>query len=304
VRFAGHHLKVWHYFNHVLASPGHTARVRFWPESLLDDTNPWMSVPELVLDRDAPVDPDLWFLSGMDWTSMPAEHREDSPVPVINLVQHPTNFDPGDPRYALLSNRAIRICISPEVAEGIEATGLVRGPVFVIPDAIDLDEVRAVGGSPERDIDVLVAAIKNPAMGRAVAARLARPGRHVHLIDERLTHRSEFLELLARARVTVFLPWHQEGFYLPAIEAMALESFVVCPDVLGNRSFCRHEQNCFRPAYEEDALVAAAERAIAELPDLGALLEEGRRTAAAHDLGREREAFLPVLARAHELWAS
>jgi hypothetical protein len=78
----------------------------------------------------------------------------------------------------------------------------------------------------------------------------------------------------------------------------------VCPDVFGNRSFCLDGPNCFRPAYEEEALIAAAERALAELPDLDALLAEGRRTAAEHDLSREREAFLPILESAGELWSS
>ncbi len=301
-RFAGHHLKVWHYFNYVLAAPGHTARVQFSRESRMDDTNPWASVPELVLDGDARVEPDLWFLSGMDWRRVDPAARVESPVPIINLIQHPTNFDPGNPRFGFLSNRAIRICISPEVAAGVEATGLVQGPLFVIPDGIDLEQVTAVGGSRPRDIDILLAGFKNPATARSLAARLARPGRVIRLIDRRLRHRSEFLELLARARVTVFLPQAAEGFYLPAIEGMALGTLVVCPDVLGNRSFCRHEENCFRPAYEEDALLAAAERALAELSDLGALLAEGRRTAAGHDLSRERAAFLPILDSADELW--
>lgn len=303
-RFAGHHLKVWHYFNHVLAAPGHTARVQFSRESRMDDTNPWTSVPELVLDGDARLEPDLWFLSGMDWRRVDPGARVESPVPIINLIQHPTNFDPDNPRFGFLSNRAIRICISPEVAEGVEATGLVNGPLFVIPDGIDLEQVTAVGGSRPRDIGILVAGFKNPATARSLAARLARPGRVVRLIDRRLRHRSEFLELLARAQVTVFLPQAVEGFYLPAIEGMALGTLVVCPDVLGNRSFCRHEENCFRPAYEEDALLAAAERALGELSDLGALLAEGRRTAAGHDLSRERAAFLPILDSADELWQS
>ena len=86
--------------------------------------------------------------------------------------------------------------------------------------------------------------------------------------------------------------------------SLELGTLVVCPDVLGNRSFCIHERNCFRPAYDEDAVVAAAERGLAELPDLGGLLEQAHRTAAEHDLGRERAAFLPILERAHELWQS
>ena len=268
----------------------------------MDDTNPWTNVPDLVLGSSDQVTPGLWFLSGMDWRQIDPAERADSPVPVINLIQHPTHFDPENPRYEFLSNRAIRICISPQVAEAVEATGRVNGPMFVIPDAIDLDLITAAAGAPDRDLDFLVAAVKNPDLGRAVAARLERGGRSVRLVDRHLTHREEFLQLLARARVTVFLPWAEEGFYLPALEGMALGTVVVCPDVFGNRSFCRHEENCFVPAYEEDALVGAGERALAELPELDGLLAEARRTAAEHDLPREREAFLPILARAGELW--
>ena len=43
---------------------------------------------------------------------------------------------------------------------------------------------------------------------------------------------------MARARVTVLVPNPKEGFYLPALEAMALGTIVVCPDCVGNRSFC------------------------------------------------------------------
>jgi hypothetical protein len=189
-RFAGHHLKVWDYFNHVLADPGHTALVCFSPESVLDDTNPWTSVPDRIVDSDTAVDADLFFVSGMDWRQIDPETREDSPVPVLNLVQHPTNVRPDNPRYAFLPNRAIRICISSEMAERVEASGLARGPVFTIPDAIDIEDVRATAGSPPRDIDVLVAALKNPEMGRQVAGRLERPQRVVRLLDRRVEHRS------------------------------------------------------------------------------------------------------------------
>jgi hypothetical protein len=302
-RFAGHHLKVWDYFNHVLASPEHTAAVYFSPESRLDDTNPWTSVPDRVVDSAADVDADLLFLSGMDWRQVDPATREDSPVPLLNLVQHPTNTEPDNPRYEFLSNKAIRICISPEMAERVEATGRARGPVFTIPDAIDVAAVRSLGGSPPRDVDVLVAALKNPEMGQQVARRLRRPQRIVQLLDRRLTHRSEVLELLARAKLTVFVPWHEEGFYLPALEGMALGTAVVCPDVLGNRSFCRPDVNCFRPRYEPDAIVAAAEEALAELPNLGPMLEKASQTAEDHDIARERESFLEILRRVDELWA-
>jgi glycosyltransferase involved in cell wall biosynthesis len=302
-RFAGHHLKVWDYFNHVLASPHHTALMRFWSESRLDDTNPWCAIPEHVVDRATPVDPDVYFLSGMDWTQINAGKRRRSPQPVINLVLHPTHLRPENPRYAFLSNRAIRICVCPEMAEGVAATGRLDGPLFVIPCGIDVEAVTAVAaGGRQRDIDVLVAGLKNPEMGRAVAARLAGGGRAIHLIDRHLTQRTELLELLARSRVTVFLPWHEEGFYMPALEGMALGTVVVCPDVFGNRSFCLHETNCFCPRYDEDALVASAEAALEDLPNLDRMLANAFETAHEHDLMQERQAFLAILERLDELW--
>ena len=62
--------------------------------------------------------------------------------------------------------------------------------------------------------------------------------------------------------MSLFVPNPTEGFFLPALEALALRSVVVCPDVIGNRSFCLDGVNCFRPAFEEEALLGAAEEAL------------------------------------------
>ena len=76
----------------------------------------------------------------------------------------------------LLRHSAIRICVSPEVERAILGTGRVRGPVFTIPDAIDVGEVERLAGAGPRDIDVLVAANKQPATGAlARASGCGRP---------------------------------------------------------------------------------------------------------------------------------
>ena len=108
---------------------------------------------------------------------------------------------------------------------------------------------------------------------------------------------------MGRAGVTLLLPNPKEGFYLPALEAMALRTIVVCPDCIGNRSFCIDGSNSFRPAYEDDAVVEAAENALAHRSDLAPMLEKGLGTARDHDLAHERKAFLKILARVDELWA-
>jgi glycosyltransferase involved in cell wall biosynthesis len=104
--------------------------------------------------------------------------------------------------------------------------------------------------------------------------------------------------------VTVFIPNPKEGFYLPALEGMALRTIVVCPDCVGNRSFCLDGVNCFRPVYSEDAIVDAARAALSRREQLGPLLDNATETARAHDLLSERQAFLEILDRVDELWAS
>jgi glycosyltransferase involved in cell wall biosynthesis len=278
--------------------------VRFTADSTWDATNPWNAAREHVVGGED-VDFDVLFLSGIDWRGMiPIEERDEYRRPIVNLVQHVWHACPNDPlnRHRFLPHKAIRICVSPQIEKAITRTGRVRGPVFTIPDALDLQAVAAMGDAPERDIDVLVAANKRPELGRSVAARLQQGGRTVELVDERIP-RWELVRLMGRARVSVLIPNPKEGFYLPALEGMAVGTVVVCPDCIGNRSFCLPGENCFRPEYDEDEIVAAAEAAAREEPELDAMRARALETAQAHDIAGERAAFLEVLDRVDELWA-
>ena len=97
---------------------------------------------------------------------------------------------------------------------------------------------------------------------------------------------------MGRARVTVLVPNPKEGFYLPGVEAMAAGTLVVCPDCVGNRSYCMDGENCFRPAYDEEAIVAAAERALREGATPATLIcRGGRETARDHDLAARAPRF-------------
>jgi glycosyltransferase involved in cell wall biosynthesis len=95
----------------------------------------------------------------------------------------------------------------------------------------------------------------------------------------------------------------QEGFFLPALEAMALGSIVVCPDVGGNRTFCRDGINCFLPQYEEGAIAAAASQAL-HLPQKQAeeMIRNGLQTAREHSLESERKAYHQILENIDTLW--
>ncbi len=303
-RFTGGDLKVWDYFNHVRATPGWEPYVRFYGETVWEATNPWTTAREHVLPDGATLDPDAHFVSGVDWRQIDGKVRTESPIPVINLIQHVKHADPEDTllRHRFLPHKAIRICVGPEVASAIERTGTVRGPVFTIPNCIDVEPLEHLGAAAERDLDFVVAANKQPEAGAEVARRLSRPGRGVQLLDTRIP-RDALLAWLARARVAVFVPNPEEGFYLPAIEAMALGTLVVCPDCVGNRSFCEPGVNCYRPDYDRDAIVAQAEEALATTDSAERMIEAGHAMARRHDLAAERASFQDILGRLDELWA-
>ena len=83
-----------------------------------------------------------------------------------------------------------------------------------------------------------------------------------------------------------------EGFYLPALQAMALGSIVICRDCIGNRSFCLPGHNCICPKYNTEALLSAFESALelTSTPD-SQMLANTKQTVAKYSLFKERQAF-------------
>lgn len=279
--FSGGHLKVWNYFHHVRASNEYEPRIAFTSESKWDETNPWRDAREFVVDWN-PETADVLFLAGTDWRAL--QDRPSLVRPIINLIQHPRHADPKNETRKYLRHRAVRICVSREVADAINATNEVNGPVFVIPNGIEL-----LPASPnERKIDILISGFKAPDFAREIGKRLP----DAKLVVEPLP-RNEYVDLLRRARITLFVPRQNEGFYLPALEGMAAGTLVVCPDCFGNRSFCIDGVNCFRPAYDSDAMVDAANRAMKI--DSRQMLARAGETAREHSLANEREKFLSIL---------
>lgn len=285
----GGHLKVRHYFAHAEHSTRFRPRVYLTPESILGPGNPWHGIEPPPLTVWQPARADVLFLAGMDWEAVP----DPSPAAVINLIQGVRHADLGDPRREFLSRPAIRICVSDEVAQAIQATGLVTGAVHVIPNGIDRHDLPRP--SNNREIAVLVAGAKNPTFAQAVTKRLASAGLQAECLLGPLP-RPGFLERLSRARVVLTLPLEREGFFLPALEAMAVGAVVVCPDCVGNRGFCRDGETAFRPCYRLDDVVDATVRAASMSEPAVAVM---RAAAAAevrqHGLEAERLAFLRIL---------
>jgi hypothetical protein len=288
--FRGGHLKVWNYFCHTKGSMGFRPTIHFAPGSALDVSNPWISAGEHIEEKWEPCKVDALFLGGLDWVDVP----EDCATPVINLIQGVRHGDPDDPRHPFLSRRAIRICVCKEVEIAIMATGKVNGPVITIPAGLDFDEFPEA--SCERDIPLLIAGTKDPELARKLSVKLAEM-KVPHICLANSLPRRDFLSLLGRASVTIFLPLAKEGFYLPALEGMAMGTLVVCPDCVGNRGFCLNEINCLRPDYNMGSIVASCRDALERMSNGSAesILSAAFHQVHQHSIEEESRLFLRVL---------
>ncbi len=302
--FTGGHFKVWDYFNHVRYSGTHQPQIFFSKESVWDESNPWSGLKGNVLKEwDAKI-ADVLFMEGMDWHWLGVEGSDfDKALPIINLIQGVRHADPDNPRYAFLKNKAIRICVSPEVALCLTADGSVNGPVFTIPLGLDTALFPTPLPVNKRDFSVLIIGNKNPSFAKELLRRLNECGIDAQASYDHLP-RDVFLEKINHAAICVFLPIQEgEGFYMPALEAMVLETFVICPDCVGNRSFCLDGVNSLRPGYDMDEVVNAVLRACSlDEADRSRFRSAALKTTQDHALLKERFAFLQILENLDQIW--
>ncbi|HEY9866857.1 MAG TPA: glycosyltransferase [Candidatus Obscuribacterales bacterium] len=302
--FTGGHLKVWDYFNHVTFSPRYSPSIYFTPQSSWDRNNPWFNLDKKFILSQPLANPDLIFMEGLDWQLLDQNYKHNSPVPIINLIQHVRHGYPDNPRYPFLQYKAIRICVSPEIKQYLEAHAQVNGELLVIPCGLDLTQIPESLDWDQKDYDILIAALKEPELGQELKQKLEITGQKVELLTHQLS-RSDYLEQLNRAKITVFLPNQKEGegFYLPALEGMAVGTLVICPDCIGNRSFCLPGYNCLRPDYRVESLLNAIQQALQySQTQVKPLLTQAKKTANEHNLLKERQAFLEILNQIHEIW--
>lgn len=301
-RFSGGHLKVWHYYRHMRSSADYHPEIVFSDESVWDAMNPWFGAEVRRAAELPTMRPDMLFVAGMDWEAFAPYRESYGPIPAINLIQHVMHADRDNPRFRFLANRAIRICVSEDVRLAMAETGQVNGPLYVIPNGLDTGSLPAPAMGAERDIDLLLDGIKVPQLTQQILPLLGAMGLRVHAITGRIPRR-EYLDKMRRARMTLFLPRAREGFYLPALEGMALGTLVICPDCVGNRSFCLPGVNSLRPEYRTETLLQAVDAARSmDAAQVAALAANARDTVVRHDLMAERSAFLDILADAGRLW--
>ena len=305
-RFTGGQLKHAHYFGHAQDTPGFQAKLTLGRKEASVELEREREAlwPVLPVDQWRPAQRDVLFLAGTDWRYLKKASLEQLPNVRINLVQHVRHAHVGSELYGYLSQRAIRICVSQEVADAIVATGQTNGPVLTMPNAIDLPPDAGIARPLNRPSRILIVGYKRPALAEALATRLddARIP-HRALID--FLARPAFLDALAGCDIAICLPREEEGFYLPALEAIASGCVTITLDCIGNRGFALHRSTCLVADDNVDSLFEATKAAI-DMPDdeRRRIRVEAQRMTAAHSLATERQRFQAILHDVDRLWRS
>lgn len=304
--FSGGHLVHAWYYRFTREAPGFEPILCFSAQSLPGADNPWTIDPQHSRRRWLPSSGDVCFVAGLDWQHVAPRGGIDAQNPVINLIQGFGHAETGDPRWRFLDRRAIRLCVSAGVADAIRATGRVEGPVLVIENGTDIERLpdTEFDDKVERDVadSILIVGYKNAALAGAVAEQIARHGIECHLVGEQMP-RQAFLDHLRGATMVVCCPLPEEGFYLPALEAMALGCAVVVPVAGGNAAYCRDGDNCAICDYDPSSIVAGVLRLRSLPPDRKRqLLCSARDTATSRQPDRIREKYLDVLRNIDRIW--
>ena len=296
------------YFEHVRRMPGFVPKLTLGGEPLgarleRERQQLWPVAPSDLAARWAPDAGDLLFLAGVDWRYLRSGELERLSNPRVNLIQHVRHAHAGSELYGYLSKRAIRICVSEEVADAIRATGQTNGPIVTIANGVSIGHRCTVRAERNRmPPTVTIVDYKRPDLGLALREALHRTGVPYVALGSSLPRRA-FLQLLAASDVAVCLPHEEEGFYLPALEAMAAGCITVTLDCVGNRGFCHDRRNCFIAQPTGQSLCATVQEAATVPPAAReAMFRSASETVQQHSLAAERMRFHALLENIDDIW--
>ncbi len=288
-RFTGGHLKFNDYLNHANSLEWSYPSIYIDPSS--NPKHLWRDHPNLI-DIYDPESADILFIAGIDWRALTSFPGIDKRKTIINLIQGMRHADPDHELYGYLHHKAVRICVSQEVGNAIMATGHCNGPVHIIPNGIHMDELPR--NKSRAHCDVFIAGIKRPDIARKLSNRLKQLGISVDCLMQQIP-RVQYLDRISRASIAVTLPLPAEGFYLPALEAMAIGVPLVCLDCIGNRSFCLDGITCLMPSSDPVSIEQAVLQLLSndELKDY--LQQNAFAKSLLYDIERERHDFVKLL---------
>lgn len=262
---------------------GLQVRIAFTPETRDAGARFWGSELDSVeLPFSHAFDADIVAVNGKDWRLMRSSYSGS----VIHFVQH-LGYAQDATLLEYLARPAFRVCVSEEVRTSIEH--FANGPSWVVPNSIDPALFHPSTTRPAGSI--LIGGVKDVELGRRISAAFP----NATLITEWMP-RCAFADLMRAHDIFVALPRANEGFFLPALEAMACGCAVVCADAVGNRGHCIPHRTCLQPKWGDAADHLLAIRRLLDEPALrDEIRSHGRSHAAQYSPALQRQRFHAVL---------
>ena len=140
----GGNLKLRDCYDHITFSEKYQPAIYFSEDTIWhnNEGNYWNPLRSQALEKWKVNENDILFFSGTDWLVLAEAERNNPSVPIINIVQ-PRHTRSIDKRQQFLKYPAIRIAKSNHGAGILRAHG-VNGPIYVVPDTIDLSLMPAI----------------------------------------------------------------------------------------------------------------------------------------------------------------
>ena len=301
----GGNVKVLHYLEHARACG---IRVGLW---ITQDDGPvdWSPVSVSDVHIPTPTTLDEWdsifFTWPGDWPEISKRISPTRPDPqIIHIIQHVRHVDPdfidGYALRLLNTQPFSRICVSPEVHDVIKPHVANDSFLATIPNVIDTrifhPSFRLLPSAEPRT--VLYTNWKTRFGDHIRQAWNSTPTANTLKFESvnEMISQHELAKRLRTADIFIGTPNKTEGFYLTPMEAMASKVVVVCPDVVGNRSFCVPNVTCLMPEYEDlTGHIQALERLIDDHHLRQTIVRNGYRAARTRQWWDERSAFLKFL---------
>jgi glycosyltransferase involved in cell wall biosynthesis len=292
--FRGAQVKTWDYYQFIHSHPHFECRIQFHPQSQWSKEVYWPQ-KDVLNEGECFDSPDILLLKGgNDWLLYEKLFGKTA-LPVVSPIVNYRVLNPSHPSHELLKRTAVRVCPNPDLAEKIRALPAVNGPVFCIPHGVDLTDIEPPL-IQDRDVDLLIIAVKNKSMGEDVYNYYAgQNSLKVQLLDRFIPH-NEFVKLMSQSKVCLHLPQIKESFYLPGLESLALGCLTVMPKCMGNEFYCKSIEGSFLCDYNKDDLIQTTSHVLQLSNKTKTELSEAMiPKASAHSLQKEKQQWHEVL---------
>ncbi len=258
----GAHHKTFDFYHHIKTFTDYEPHIFFDKDSLWDADIPWFHLFESMptLD-DLDFSPDILFLnSGKDWIKYTENRSIPDDVPIVSPVNNFRAVKPGHKSFDLLPTKAIRLCPSQELYEATVNHPNTNGKTIYLPNGVGITE-EAQNLQSNKKFDLLIVGNKNPSLAREIFSQAKHLDLVIEVIDGWIS-KEAFQNKLAQSRISMHLPKMVEEHYIPGVEAMMLDSLVIIPDCVGNRSYSQHMKTCVVAEYSLTGMLDALKQVL------------------------------------------